>query len=178
VSTTDASCMGLAMTLPSGWERVGMGYSSNAVGSTSETLYIARIGGTTGIGAVDITKSSVTPIGTFTGPLAGESAELTGTGDSRLFGFFTTSPVQVAEISKQTGAPLTGVPMTGVVTPLDWAFSFWGGHFYLYTSVGAGSSVTDYDPMSGTINPSYVTGLDFDIVGAGVSTCAPLMPPQ
>ena len=27
--------------------------------------------------------------------------------------------------------------MTGVQTPQDWAFSFWGGHFYLYTSQGA-----------------------------------------
>ena len=72
---------------------------------------------------------------------------------------------------------MTPVPMTGVQTPNDWAFSFWGGHFYLYTSqgqgVGNGSNVTDYDPVSGSIDTTFMTGIGFDIVGAGVSTCAP-----
>jgi hypothetical protein len=73
------------------------------------------------------------------------------------------------------------VTMTGVVPPMAWAFSFWGGHFYLYTSQGAGtgngSDVTDYDPVSGSINTSFMKGIGFDIVGAGVSTCAPTAPP-
>ena len=63
-------------------------------------------------------------------------------------------------------------------TPLDWAFSFWGGHFYLYTSQQMGTTVTDYDPSSGSINPSFMPNIGFDIVGAGVSTCAPTVPPQ
>ena len=66
----------------------------------------------------------------------------------------------------------------GVFQPNDWAFSFWGGHTYLYVSQGSGSNVVDYDPASGNINPTYMTSIGFDIVGAGVSTCAPTMPPQ
>jgi hypothetical protein len=181
VSTQDASCKGLFMTMPAGWYQVGMGYAANGPSTNAETLYVAAVfsgGGSNGLGRVDMATKTVVPVGSFTAPLAGQNAELTGTGDARLYGFFTTSPVEVAQIDPMTGATQTPVPMTGVATPLDWAFSFWGGHFYLYTSQGAGSSVADYDPTTGSVNPSYVTGLGFDIVGAGVSTCAPVTPPQ
>jgi hypothetical protein len=43
---------------------------------------------------------------------------------------------------------------------------------------GPGSDVTDYDPTTGTINTTYMTSIGFDIVGAGVSTCAPTVQPQ
>lgn len=182
VSTTDASCTGPVMTMPQGWYRVGMGYSTSAVGSTSEILYVDGVGngvagGGAGLGLVDFGKGTVGPIGPFTGQLAGQNAELTGTGSGDLYGFFTTTPVYVAQIDKSSGATMTPVPMTGVQTPNDWAFSFWGGHFYLYTSDGqpgdGGSNVTDYDPVSGSINTTFMTQIGFDIVGAGVSTCAP-----
>ncbi|HEY6463986.1 MAG TPA: hypothetical protein VIY73_27640 [Polyangiaceae bacterium] len=188
VSTTDASCSSApVMTLPKNWYRIGMGYSTNNAGSTAETLYVAGVGnaggaGGTGLGLVDFGKGTVGGIGPFTGALAGQNAELTGTGDGRLFGFFTTSPVRVAQIDKSSGATSSPVNMTGVQVPNDWAFSFWGGHFYLYTSqgqgTGNGSNVTDYDPVSGSIDTTYMTGIGFDIVGAGVSTCAPTTAPQ
>ena len=194
VSTSDASCQATpAVTLPSGWYRLGMGYSTNGT-TTSETLYVTGTGSAkastgAGLGSIDFSASTVNSLGAFTGALAGQNAELTGTGDGRLYGFFTTSPVQVAQIQidSTTGAPgtiLSQTPMNGVITPLDWAFSFWGGHFYLYTSLGLpaplgqGSNVTDYDPVSGSIDTSYMTSIGFDIVGAGVSTCAPVLPPQ
>jgi hypothetical protein len=182
VSTTDASCTGPIMSMPTGWERVGMGYSTNNAGSTAETLYVAGVGGGLGLGLVDFGIKTVGPIGPFTGSLKGQNAELTGTGDGRLYGFFTTAPVEVAEITKTNGGTSTPVPMTGVQVPNDWAFSFWGGHFYLYTSqgqgAGGGSNVTDYDPTSGTVNTTFMTSIGFDIVGAGVSTCAPTTAPQ
>jgi hypothetical protein len=182
VSTTDASCTGPIMSMPAGWERVGMGYSTNNAGSTAETLYVAGVGSGIGLGLVDFGIKNVGPIGPFTGTLAGQNAELTGTGNGTLYGFFTTAPVEVAQIDKSNGSTMTPVPMTGVQVPNDWAFSFWGGHFYLYTSqgqgTGNGSNVTDYDPVGGTVNPSYMVGIGFDIVGAGVSTCAPVTAPQ
>jgi hypothetical protein len=189
VSTHDASCQPApAITLPQGWYRLGMGYSTNGgAGATSETLFVAGTGnapGTigTGLGTIDFTQKALKSIGMFTGTLAGQNGELTGTGDGRLYGFFTTTPVEVAQIEKTTGATRAPVPMTGVMTPNAWAFSFWGGHFYLYTSqgqgIGNGSDVTDYDPVSGSINPAYMTSIGFDIVGAGVSTCAPVTAPQ
>jgi len=188
VSTKDATCEATpSVTLPAGWYRLGMGYSTDGT-SSRETLYVASTGdpngtATGGLGSIDLASFSLEDIGRFGGELAGKNAELTGTGDGRLFGFFATWPVQVAQIEK-TGMTGTPVTMTGLQSPNDWAFSFWGGHFYLYTSqglpmpVGHGSDVTDYDPASGSIHTAYMTGIGFDIVGAGVSTCAPVAPPQ
>ncbi len=187
VSTQDASCgSSPVVNLPQGWTQIGMGYSTIGT-SASEALYVDGIGAQggnngSGLGLVDFGKGAIGPIGPFTGQFAGVAAELTGTGDGRLFAFFTTTPVYVAQVNKTSGATMNPVPMTGVQTPQDWAFSFWGGHFYLYTSQGmlgtGGSNVTDYDPVSGTINTTYMTQIGFDIVGAGVSTCAPTVAPQ
>jgi hypothetical protein len=38
--------------------------------------------------------------------------------------------------------------------------------------------VTDYDPSTGKVDTTYMTGIGFDIVGAGVSTCAAVTAPQ
>jgi len=189
VSTADASCSAVpepTLNLPQGWFQIGMGYSTIG-SSTSEALYVDGIGAQggnngSGLGLVDFGKGTVGPIGPFGGMFQGVPAELTGTGDGRLFAFFTTTPVYVAQIDKTSGMATNPVQMTGVQTPQDWAFSFWGGHFYLYTSQGmlgtGGSNVTDYDPTSGSINTTYMTSIGFDIVGAGVSTCAPTVQPQ
>ncbi len=194
VSTTDASCTGPSITLKNGWFRLGMGYSTNSATSTDETLFVAATpsgglgagGGTEGLGKVDFTGKTVTAIGQFDGSLAGQSAELTGTGDGRLFGFFTAKPVHVAEINKTTGG-IVGTPpaVAGVEQPAAWAFSFWGGAFYLYTSPdplmnpSRTTNVTKYTP-GGTVPPDtgYMTNIGFRIVGAGVSTCAPLDAPK
>jgi hypothetical protein len=105
--------------------------------------------------------------------------------DARLFGFFTTSPVQVAEIDKinKPGAILETTKLPAVETPAAWAFSFRGGDFYLYTAPDPNvdptrtTNVSRYRPSDGTTDPSYMTNLGFTIVGAGVSTCAPVAPP-
>jgi hypothetical protein len=190
VSTQNASCQPTpSVNLPSGWFRIGMGYSADTAGGTAETLYIAGVpgllgGGSSGLGRVDPSTLSVVPIGQFTGGLAGQSAELTGTGDGRLYGFFTTTPVHVARIDKATGAidPNEDWPLPTVEVPQAWAFSFWGGDFYLYTSPGVGdpfrtSNVTRFRPSDMSVDTAYMVNVGFHIVGAGVSTCAPLVPP-
>lgn len=188
VNTTDASCRAApTVRLPPGWFRLGMGFSTASADDTSETLFIAAtvdplLGGSAGLGRVDPMSGQVVPVGTFTGALRGESGELTGTGDGRLYGFFTTTPVQVAQIDKTSGAITNARPLPGVETPQAWAFSFWGGDFYLYTAPsaltpGRTSNVTRYRPSDGSIDTAYMTNVGFRIVGAGVSTCAPITPP-
>lgn len=190
VSTTDASCKPTSIKLGDGWFRLGMGFSSDASMGVAEKLFVtgtgAMMGGSSpGLGRIDLGTNTVVPLGQFTGSLAGQNAELTGTGDARLFGFFTTSPVQVAEIDKKSGAvkfPTTKLPK--VETPVAWAFSFWGGDFYLYTAPDPSldpnrtTNVSRYRPSDGTTDPAYMTNIGFTIVGAGVSTCAPIVPPN
>jgi len=201
VSTTDASCTTTNVALGAGWTRLGMGFSSDATNSADETLFVAAtgsggvtlppipgfdagalggLGGSQGLGSIDLTSQTLTPIGAFSGALAGQSAELTGTGDGRLYGFFTSDPIQVAQIDKTSGATSNAVTMTGVEQPDYWAFSFWGGDFYLYTCNSDKSRTTDvthYSPSTGTIDTTYMTNIGFRIVGAGVSTCAPTVQP-
>lgn len=185
VSTTDASCQPSAtFTLPSTkWYRLGMGFSTDTAGGTTETLYVTGTGSSTGkspgLGKLDFGTKSLTTIGQFTGDtkLSGQSAELTGTGDARLFGFFTTTPVRIAQIDPG-GAVLSDDSVSSVPTPMAWAFSFWGGAFYLYTSEDGftPSTVTRWDPATKAVDTSYVLTAPMVIDGAGVSTCAPIGP--
>jgi hypothetical protein len=174
VSSKDASCAATpAVQLPSGWYRVGMGFSSDNADSMNETLYVAGVSGT---GLAKINASNVlVPIANFS-PSAFTSvgAELTGTGGGKLYGYFTTSTVQVGEVDKVTAAVTNAKTITGLAMPSAWAFSIWGGSFYLYAASASGNSnVTQYNPQTGSIDNAYMTNVGFRIVGAGVSTCAP-----
>ncbi|MDC3953681.1 hypothetical protein [Polyangium jinanense] len=185
VSTKDASCDPQpTVQLISNWFRLGMGFSTND-GGMGETLYITGTGtigagDSPGLGKINPLSFGVETIANFSpGAFTGQSAELTGTGDGRLYGYYTTSPVQVGQINKATGAVTNAKAITGLATPSAWAFSFWGGSFYLYAAAGLDySNVTKYDPVAGTIDNAYMTNIGFRIVGAGVSTCAPLEPPK
>jgi hypothetical protein len=186
VSTADASCKPQpTLTMPSAkWYRLGMGFSTDTMGGTSETLYVAGTGtlgnvDSPGLGKIDFTTNKLVPIAQFMGDsqLTGQSAELTGTGDATLFGFFTTDPVRVAQLDKPTADVLSDMPVSGIPVPNAWAFSFWGGAFYLYTSDGTtNSTVTRFDPSTKSVDTTYVLSAPTVIDGAGVSTCAPTKP--
>lgn len=189
VSTANASCQPTSIALDFGWYRLGMGFSADVADGAAETLFVTGTGdplggASPGLGSIDFNANNVKPIGQFTGSLSGQNAELTGTGDARLFGFFTTTPVRVAELDKGSGAILSNKALNGVETPSAWAFSFWGGDFYLYTAPdptlepSRTTNVTRYRPSDGSIDTAYMTNIGFRIVGAGVSTCAPIAPPK
>jgi hypothetical protein len=177
-----------AVTLPDAqWYRLGMGFSSDTSGSTSETLYVTGTGdgqaNSPGLGKIAMPANTLAKVGPFTGDakLDGQGAELTGTGDARLFGFFTTSPdARVGQIDTSTGAILSDDDVSGVAPPAAWAFSFWGGAFYLYTSPDGVtlSTVTRFDPTTKAVDHTYNLSAPMVIVGAGVSTCAPIVPPM
>ncbi|MDI3289470.1 hypothetical protein [Polyangium sp. 15x6] len=185
VSTKDASCdPAPTVQLISNWFRLGMGFSTND-GGMGETLYITGTGAigagdSPGLGKINPLSFGVETIANFSpSTFKGQSAELTGTGDGRLYGYYTTTPVQVGQIDKATGGVTNAKAITGLETPSAWAFSFWGGSFYLYAAAGLDySNVTKYDPVANTIDNAYMTNIGFRIVGAGVSTCAPLEPPK
>jgi hypothetical protein len=179
VSTADASCEPApTVNLSNGWFRIGMGFSTDGVDTDAETLFVTSIGIGGSLGRVDMGTNAVVPVGNFTGQFANQSAELTGTGDGRLYAFFTSTPVEVAEINKSNAATISNVPLPTVEVPMAWAFSFWGGDFYLYTATLFNSRVNRYRPADSTVDPAYMPDVGFRIVGAGVSTCAPLTPPR
>jgi hypothetical protein len=61
------------------------------------------------------------------------------------------------------------------VSPSAWAFAFWGGDYYIFLEGDADFSGTNVWKMTstGTVT-KYIPDTGMRIVGAGVSTCAPL----
>lgn len=186
VSTVDASCQATGFQkLQSGFQRFGMAFSANAAGAKDETLFVVGIDGVDqgkGLAKIDLGTMKLATIGDFSGTLQGKGAELTGTGAGDLFGFFTTQPnATLAKIDKASGATSDDKTLTGVNTGSAWAFSFWGGDFWFYTagSLDLSSKVTRYKKSGdGSISVVKQNVGGFRIVGAGVSTCAPLAPPS
>jgi hypothetical protein len=85
---------------------------------------------------------------------------------------------EIAPIDRATAATSTPISLRGVQCPWAFAFSFWGGDFYLYTSSpDSDSSVAHFTSADGTLDTNYVADAGFTIVGAGASTCAPTTPP-
>ena len=131
----------------SGFAKFGMGFSTNGMNSTDETLYLANYSGK-GLGSLDTTTLIVTPLGQYDTIHA--LAELTGTGDGRLFGFFETNTIQIAQIDKTDSHIISKHAEPSINIGVAWAFAFWGGSFWLFTNPsGNGSQVDQYDSDGG-----------------------------
>ncbi len=165
------------------FETFGMGFSTDQ-GGPAETLYVAASGpgGAHALGTIDPTTFVLTEVAQLPGALV--QPELTGTGDGRLFAFSSDSPNGsgsfVAQIDKTTAAILARTDLPQVTQGHAWAFAFWGGDFYLFTSapcpaINCTSQVTRLRPSDGSV--TVVATLSSSIVGAGVSTCAPASSP-
>lgn len=192
VSLTTAACTKANNTIDaSNMALFGMGFSTDSASSTSEKLYLAGGGNSAqpnGKLAYDDTHGgNLTPmvVGTLTAQ-SDYSPELTGTNEGKLYGFYpevtTSSPSYVQEIDKTSGAPV-GMKWNLGTGPLDtvrdWAFAQWGGTFWVFvTTQDAGgtlnSTVRSIDRTTGTYNV-VLQNLPYNIDGAGVSTCAPVV---
>ncbi len=101
-------------------------------------------------------------------------AELTGTGDGRLFAFGGAAPAKLVEYDKATGAPIETVALDGLELTNAWAVAFWGGDFYFFTgsdTTPGVSKVSRYDYDGDLSLEVIVDATPTPIVGAGTSTC-------
>lgn len=176
VSTLNAACVATSYTPRQfGFGVFGMGFATNDVGPT-ETLFVAgddRNAASEGLARIDPTNFQLTPVDEFSPPL--RLAELTGTGDGRLFAYYrkgvNTPPSYIGEIDPNTANVVGEKRLDTVDQGQGWAFAFWGGDFYIFHAPGGGSVVTRYRPSDDSV--TQVATLPTVIVGAGVSTCAP-----
>ncbi len=155
----------------------GMAFVANGSG---ETLYVAP-DWTPTLATIDLTTfqlHEVAPLGpSSAGPVT--MAELTGTGGGDLFGFFApntgTPPSYSVGLDPQTAPVLSAALLPAVEQGQGWAFGFWGGDFYTFTSPGTAMTtvVTRYRPADGSIVQVATSPGGVMFVGAGVSTCAP-----
>ncbi|MDB4956093.1 MAG: hypothetical protein JWO36_3662 [Myxococcales bacterium] len=179
VDTTQASlpCTKTPWSTQLGLQQFGMGFSTDTAGGTTDTLYIAGgstvMGTTSMLAKLDITTFHATQLGTVTG-----WPELTGTGNAELWGFFPdASAPRVEKLNKASGVAATTYPESSIAgTPSAWAFAFWGGDYWIFLMKDFELSTTVYqvDGTNGTIK-STTPASGRTIVGAGVSTCAPVV---
>jgi hypothetical protein len=189
VSTKTAACTPTAYDAKAnGNITFGMGFVAN-VGDgadAGETLFVAEDRGgveTDGeLASLDTSTFVLSAIGDFTpNPPGVPGAELTGTGDGRLYAFSPNQPGSnepsfIAQIDPSSAAILGVDVLPDIVAGAGWAFGFWGGDFYTFTGTPSGARgtvVNRFDPA--ILNQTTVVAriTDDTIVGAGVSTCAP-----
>jgi len=179
VDTSSASlpCTATNWQSSNGLVNFGMGFSTDQAGGSTDTLFIAGGGMTmtssSTLAKLDTTNFSASTVGTVTG-----WPELTGNSNAELWGFFpdATSP-RVEKINKTSGAPVTTYPLASIAgDPMAWAFAFWGGDYWVFLQRSTDSATTVYqvDGTNGTIKGTTPTNTRV-IVGAGVSTCAPVV---
>jgi hypothetical protein len=155
----------------------GMGFVFDP-SAAKDTLYIA--GGPANnsaqstLATIAFPSLVVTPIG----PVAAGNAELTGTGDGQLWGFVpdvgsSSGRSTLVRIDPATGKTLESYTYPSLVSPTsnaDWAVKFWGGSFWIFLNGSVYQVSRDNPAVIHTVFSS--TGRN--VVGAGVSTCAPL----
>ena len=188
VSVANAQCTASSFApqqMGGEWALFGMGFVTDEASGEAERLYIgggdptATPGGLFGV--VDPTTLQVQTRGNL--PNTGEySPEFTGTGGAELFGFFPGSgSAFVQELDKNTGAALGQQMSLGGLggTVSAWAFAQWGGKFYIFVTttdiVTTNSTVRVIDRATGQSEGIALENLPYTIVGAGVSTCAPIV---
>jgi hypothetical protein len=179
VDTLTAACQSTSYKSGSFGTHYGMGFVANAPKSTDETLFVAKGDSPYGLGTLDLSSFSITPVGTPDG-----GPELTGTGDAKLWGFFPDeSKPYVSEIDKSSGMT-TGSEFDitkAAGTEDGYAFAFWGGDFWVFLrktnpdgTDEPGSTLYHVRSSDGSVE-TFSLGTHW-IVGAGVSTCAPTGP--
>ncbi|HEY6458683.1 MAG TPA: hypothetical protein VIY73_00990, partial [Polyangiaceae bacterium] len=179
VDTASAACLPTPYVPDQlGFTTFGMGFVANT-GDAGETLYVDQADDQTksfsqGLATIDTTSYVASLVAPFTPPDLVYGTELTGTSDGRLFAFYTNgtgSGSHIIQVDKTNGVVLQDYPLQ-VGTPQDgYAFGFWGGDFWVFTTDGGGTQVTEFDPVSRV--ETSATTLTPNIIGAGVSTCAP-----
>jgi hypothetical protein len=177
VSTTDARCTPTAFEPgQQGFTRFGMAFATDGAGG--ESLFAAD-GEGEGLATIDTSTLSLSFVGSYQG--AASTGELTGTGSGRLFAFFEKAPPanlpRIVELDRESGRITDEKGLAGTEIGAGWAFAHWGGDFWLFTAPGSRSQVDLYEYTTGETR-TVLRDLDFVIVGAGVSTCAPVTRPK
>jgi hypothetical protein len=153
-----------------GFGSFGMGFATNSADTWRDQLYVAN---RTHVARLDTSSWQVTTLGTLP-----SQAELTGTADGELWAFLPLeSPAALVELDKSSGAELSRTRLSSFPNPGDidtFAFAAWGGsHFLFVRTYGMGQSSDVYEVDSTGRMTQVVDGLGLNVVGAGVSTCAP-----
>jgi hypothetical protein len=171
LSTATAGCQATPYVAgQQGYTTFGMGYAGDQLG---EKLYVSDNQGGKGLASIDTQTFQLSFIGAYA-PALPPRCEMTGTSLNELFAYCinSTSGGVVAQIDRTNAKVIAASPVKVGTNSDAFAFAYWGGDFYMFNSPpNAPTSVTRYDPVTKT--ETVVATHPSQIVGAGVSTCAP-----
>ncbi len=179
VDVNTLACSRIAVMSPTNAKVYGMGFVTDVAGGTTDTLYVAGNAVNSSFTTSQFGTLATTPpyAVTLRAQLTG-APELTGTGDAHLWAFFpNVDPPVVNELSKSNGMAIRSFQAPTLMgTPHAWAFAFWGGDFWIFLQKDNEPSTSVYrmNGMTGAVT-TPIPNSGRRIVGAGVSTCAPIM---
>jgi len=148
----------------------GMGYATETQGAWQDDLYIAN---SNQIAIVNTNTWNLTMLGQLP-----SQSELTGNSDGELWAVLPLeTPASIVQIDVGTGHTTKTLTLNGMPNPRNidtFAFATWGGDFWLFIRENGMGESTDVYKVNNSGNMSkVVSGTGLNIVGAGVSTCAP-----
>jgi len=153
-----------------GFGSFGMGYATDSKGGWQDQLYVAN----------DDTLAVLDPASWTLGVLGSmpSQSELTGNADGELWAILPLErTARLVQLDKSTGAELGRISLPGFPDPsgIDtFAFATWDGAFYLFVREhGMGESTSVYEVERDGTMTRIVSDSGLNVVGAGVSTCAP-----
>ncbi len=170
VDLATLSCSLTEYRSPNGFGSFGMGYATDDADTWRDELYIAD---SSRVGQLDTGNWQLNMMGNMP-----SQSELTGNSAGELWAFLPLeSPAALAELDKDTGAEAQRIRLNGFPSLSDidtFAFAAWGGEFWLFVrTYGMGSSTDVYRVGTDGVLQRVLEDVGFDVVGAGVSTCAP-----
>ncbi|MCA9583473.1 MAG: hypothetical protein KC416_16855, partial [Myxococcales bacterium] len=164
----------------------GMAFSAKSEKSPIDVLYVATHGGDgTSFGGPTLARLDTTTMDlSVIGALA-QFGELTGNGLGQLWVFSASQPPRnVYQVDPSDGTVLRTFDAQSIDFPQSgasgYAFAHWGGRYYLIYRSAAAFTMDEtstmgiwmLDPGTGQIDV-VIEETGHDLVGAGVSTCAP-----
>ena len=153
-----------------GFGAFGMGFATDSDTTWRDTLYIAN---DNQLARMDTATWTVSPMGSLP-----SQSELTGNADGELWAILPLEePAQLVRLNKDTAAVEHTLHMTAMPDPYTidaFAFATWGGDFWVFIRThGMGHSTDVYRVTSTGHTTRVAVDTGMDVVGAGVSTCAP-----
>lgn len=177
VDSSDASCSPSTYDpAATTFDFFGIGFAAPPGDATAEVLYVAGgtfmqgLGNGTNLGVLDLETMLIAELPALPG---GFPPALTGNAAGELWGLFVGGgqDLQLLELDPVDASVLQTLDLPGL-SAQNYALGFWGGLFYVF----ADATVYAVDPRIG-VPEEVVADLGFPIVGAGQSTCVPLLPP-
>jgi hypothetical protein len=157
-----------------GFTAFGMAFATDTIGGTNDRLYIAGSNPLT-LASVDLTTFTPTSIGTLMGA---SLPELTGNQNAELWALFPNEDMpKLVKLDRATAAAVQTFAEPDLKNASDYAVASWGGSLWAFVARDKQHPTIVYqlDPTTGAIVGMTPT-TDRFVVGAGVSTCAPVIP--